>query len=77
MFDAPLTDLLIGADGGPPNKSRPSSESPGRVGLGAADALIGGGLVPGVSVVLGLAGGTGATSPKRSTLVVARGGGTG
>ena len=77
VLDAPLADLLIGAEGGPPKKSRPSRESPGLVGFGGAVALIGGGLVPGVSVVLGLAGGVGASSPKRSTFGTARGGRTG
>ena len=63
--DAVLEDLAEVAAGGPPKKSRPSSESEAFVGFGAAAALGGGALVPGVSVVLGLAGGSG-TSPKRS-----------
>ena len=49
----------------PPKKSSPSSESAALEGLGGAVALGGGGRAPGVSVVLGLAGGSG-TSPKRS-----------
>ena len=52
-------------DGGPPKKSRPSRESAAFVGLGGWELLEGAGRVPGVSVVLGLAGGSG-TSPKRS-----------
>ena len=50
----------------PPKKSRPSSESAAFVCLGKA-ALFGGAVrAPGVSVVLGLTGGSG-TSPNRST----------
>ena len=50
---------------GPPKKSSPSSESAALDGLVGAVTLGGGGRAPGVSVVLGLAGGSG-TSPKRS-----------
>ena len=57
---------LIPALDGPPKKSSPSSESAALEGFVGAVALRGGGRAPGVSVVLGLAGGSG-TSPKRST----------
>ena len=50
---------------GPPKKSSPRSESAALDGLVGTVALGGGGRAPGVSVVLGLAGGSG-TSPKRS-----------
>ena len=56
---------LIPAVDGPPKKSSPNSESAALEGLVGAVALGGGGRAPGVSVVLGLAGGSG-TSPKRS-----------
>ncbi len=72
--DAELEDLPIEEDGGPPKKSRPSSESAALVCLGGPEDLGGGSRLPRLSVVLGLAGGSG-TSPKRSTGGAARGGG--
>lgn len=65
-----LEGLAYEAEGGAPKKSSPRSESPCfccLAGLGAA--LEGGGWTPGVSVVLGRAGGVG-ISPKRSTFGV-------
>ena len=65
--------LPIGADGGPPKKSRPNKESPGLVCFIETEDFGGGGRTPGVSVVLGLAGGVGAStsSPNRSTFATA------
>ena len=51
--DAELDGLPVGAADGPPKKSSPSRESEAFVGLGAAVGFCGGGLAPGVSVVLG------------------------
>ena len=62
--EAELDGLADAADGGPPKKSRPSSESAALACLGGAEAL-GGAVRLGTSVVLGLAGGSG-TSPNRS-----------
>ena len=57
-FAEALEGLSAGAAGGPPKKSRPSNESPGFVcAFCGADALRAGARVPGVSVVLGRAGG--------------------
>ena len=65
-FAEALEGLLVGADGGPPKKSSPNSESAGFVcDFGGADALGGGARVLGVSVVLGRIGGE-MSSPKRS-----------
>lgn len=61
-----LDGLGGGMDCGPPKKSRPSNESAAFCCLGGAGLSGGGARAPGVSVVLGRAGGTG-TSPKRST----------
>ena len=62
-----------------PKKSNPSSESPGLVDLAGAGAakLLFTGLPLGMSVVLGLTGGTGVSSPKRSTLGACCRGGSG
>jgi len=72
--DAELDGLPIEEDGGPPKKSRPNNESAALVCLGGPEDIGGGSRLPGVSVVLGLTGGSG-TSPKRSTGGAARGGG--
>lgn len=75
--DEELDDLADRPEGGPPKKSRPSNESAAFVCLGGAEALGGGGRAPAVSVVFGLAGGSG-TSPNKSTAGAAfRGGGSG
>ena len=60
-----LEGLLEATEGGPPKKSRPSNELPESGCLGAPEDFPGDGRVPGVSVVLGLAGGDG-KSPKIS-----------
>ena len=62
--DAELDGLTDVADGGAPKKSRPSSESAALACFGGADAF-GGAVRLETSVVLGLAGGSGA-SPNRS-----------
>ena len=72
--DAELDGLPDIADGGPPKKSRPSNESAALACLGGAESL-GGADRPGMSVVLGLAGGSG-TSLNRSTGGAAFGAGT-
>lgn len=74
--DEEVAGLPPEAEGGPPKKSRPSKESAAFDCLRGPVALGGGGRAPGVSVVLGLTGGSG-TSPKRSTGGAAPGGGTG
>lgn len=62
-----LEGLSVGAEGGPPKKSRPSRESPCLAcGLSGAEAFGGAAREEG-SVVLGLAGGVG-TSPSMSML---------
>ena len=66
-FEAELADRLGGAELGLPKKSSPNKELSGFDCLGEAVRFRGGGRVPGTSVVLGLAGGNGASSPKRST----------
>ena len=72
--EAELDGLPDVADDGPPKKSRPSNESAAFACLGGADSFRGAGR-PGMSVVLGLAGGSG-TSPNRSTGGAAFGAGT-
>lgn len=72
--DAELDGLPLEDDGGPPKKSRPSSESAAFVDFGGPEDFGGGIRLLGVSVVLGLAGGSG-TSPNRSTGGAALGGG--
>ena len=72
-LDDELDGRFTEAAGGPPKKSSPNSESDALTGFGGA-ACFGGGRAPGVSVVLGRAGGFG-TSPKRSTCGVGLGGG--
>lgn len=67
-FDPALDGLSF--DWELPKKSKPSSESPGLVCLvdaGAADAPVTG-FELGMSVVLGLAGGTRVSSPNKSIL---------
>lgn len=66
-FDAELADRVGGAELGVPKKSSPNKELSGFDCLGGAAKFSGGGREPGTSVVLGLAGGDGASSPKRST----------
>ncbi len=63
--EAELDGLADVADGGPPKKSRPSNESAALACFRGAEAC-GGAVRLGMSVVLGLTGGSG-TSPKRST----------
>lgn len=72
--DAELDGLPMDDEGGPPKKSRPNNESAAFVCFGGPEDLEGGSRLPGVSVVLGLAGGSG-TSPNRSTGGAALGGG--
>ena len=72
--DTELAGLAEAAAGGPPKKSRPSKESEALVVFGATAVFGGDALVPGVSAVLGLAGGSG-TSPKRSICCDFLGGG--
>ena len=62
--EAELDGLPDVVDGGPPKKSRPSKESAALACLGGAEAF-GGAVRLGISVVLGLVGGSG-TSPNRS-----------
>jgi hypothetical protein len=62
-----LLGLPATADGGPPKKSRPSKEFAGSEGLVDVAVLAGNDRTPGVSVVLGLAGGDG-ISPNISGL---------
>lgn len=66
-FEAELADRLGGAELGVPKKSSPNKELSGFNCLGGPVRFRGGGRVPGTSVVLGLAGGDAASSPKRST----------
>lgn len=75
--EAELEGLPLVADGGPPKKSRPSNESAAFVCFGGAEALGGGGRVPGVSVVLGLAGGAGTSANKSRGGAALGAGGTG
>ena len=76
-LEAALEGLPIPAEGGPPKKSNPSSEScclAAGFGAGAGGPVFVG-LVSGISAVLGLTGGLGAKSSKRFTLALGRGGG--
>ena len=56
-----LDEALAGLSGAPPKKSRPPSSCEG-----CSAGFEGGGHVDALSVVLGLTGGAGSSSPKRS-----------
>ena len=75
--EAELDGLAEDVGGGAPKKSRPSSESAAFVCFGAAVVFGGGGLVPAISVVLGLAGGAGISSNRSIGGFAFGGGGTG
>ena len=63
--DAELDGLPVDEAGGAPKNSRPSNESAAFVCFGGAEVLGGGGRETGISVVLGLAGGS-IMSPNKS-----------
>ena len=79
MFELVGVDAALDGRGpavvdGPPKKSRPSRESDAFVGFEVVEDFGAGGCAPGVSVVLGRAGGEG-TSPNKSICCAGFGGG--